>query len=110
MQNLVKKGIKLIKDDLGPVFLELSTYRWLEHCGPNWDDQLGYRDLKEVETWLKKCPIENFQKHLRDIGSLSDDLLQSMELLIKKEIKDAFLFAKSSEFPEPHELFTDVYG
>ncbi len=110
VQNLVEKGIKLIKDDLGPVFLELSTYRWLEHCGPNWDDQLGYRDLKEVETWLKKCPIENFQKHLRDIGSLSDDLLQSMELLIKKEINDAFLFAKASEFPEPQELFTDVYG
>ena len=36
VQNLVEKGIKLIKDDLGPVFLELSTYRWLEHWHKCW--------------------------------------------------------------------------
>ena len=27
-----------------PVFLEFETYRWLEHCGPNNDDDLKYRD------------------------------------------------------------------
>ena len=27
----------------GPRFLEFSTYRWREHCGPFYDNDIGYR-------------------------------------------------------------------
>ena len=30
-------------------FIELDTYRYLEHCGPNNDDNLNYRPKKEIE-------------------------------------------------------------
>ena len=36
----------------------LDTYRWLEHCGPNNDDNLEYRSKKEINFWLKKCPLK----------------------------------------------------
>ena len=35
-----------------------KTYRYLEHCGPNNDDNLKYRTKKEIEYWLKKDPIK----------------------------------------------------
>ena len=37
----------------------------VEHCGPNNDDYLKYRDDKEVAEWIKNDPIEIFLKYLR---------------------------------------------
>ena len=41
--------IKKIRNGIGPVFIEFSTYRWLEHCGPNYDNDIGYRSIVEFE-------------------------------------------------------------
>ena len=35
----------------GPRFLEFSTYRWREHCGPSYDNDLGYRSEAEFLEW-----------------------------------------------------------
>ena len=41
----------------GPRFLEFNTYRWREHCGPNYDNHIGYRAEDEFLAWKKKDPI-----------------------------------------------------
>ena len=41
----------------GPVFLYSKTYRYVEHCGPNNDDDLNYRPKNEVNYWKNKDPI-----------------------------------------------------
>jgi len=38
-------------------FVEIETCRYLEHCGPNDDASLGYRDIKELKKWKKKDPL-----------------------------------------------------
>ena len=43
----------IIKDG-GPLFVELMTYRWLEHCGPAYDNQIGYREESEFKKWKRK--------------------------------------------------------
>ena len=55
---------KIIKTNK-PCFLELSTYRHYEHCGPNFDDDLGYRNPKVTEKWKKKCPIRFFNPNIQ---------------------------------------------
>ena len=40
----------------GPKYVELQTYRWREHCGPNYDDDLGYRSALEIKHWRKNDP------------------------------------------------------
>jgi pyruvate dehydrogenase E1 component alpha subunit len=37
-----------------PAFIEFSTYRLLEHCGPNFDDDLNYRDPSDVKNFTRK--------------------------------------------------------
>ena len=54
LQKIKKKIIKTNK----PCFLELSTYRHYEHCGPNFDDDLGYRNPKVTEKWKKNVQID----------------------------------------------------
>ena len=43
-----KKAINFIRKNQRPVFIEFITYRWLEHCGPYYDHELGrnYRKIK----------------------------------------------------------------
>ncbi len=66
----------------GPVFLELSTYRFREHCGPFVDP---YQPQEEVETWQQLDPIHQID--------------QSGRVAIAAEIEEAFAFAESSPFP-----------
>lgn len=99
-----------IREGLGPVFLELSTYRWREHCGPNYDNHIGYRTEEEFLSWKKKCPLENYQKKLIERSIISEQELQSKIESIKNEIFDAFSFAKESPFPDPSEIQTHLYS
>lgn len=93
----------------GPRFLELETYRWREHCGPNYDNDIGYRSEAEFLEWKTKDPIERLQSQLLAEGRLSDMDLREMQDDIEQGIADAFDFAETSPFPEPEEAAADVY-
>ncbi len=47
----VNRIIKKKKE--GPIFIEINTFRNVEHCGPNNDDHLNYRSKNEIEFWEK---------------------------------------------------------
>ncbi len=34
----------------GPTLMVFDTYRWREHCGPNYDNNIGYRSEDEFFT------------------------------------------------------------
>ena len=52
--------IDYIKSESKPAFFELETYRWLEHCGPNYDNNIGYRSEKESTNVLTISVRSNF--------------------------------------------------
>ena len=89
----VKQAKTMILKSGGPQFLEFDTYRWREHCGPNFDNNIGYREESEFLKWKKKDPLKNFysensQKYIdRKIDTIS------------QEIDDAHQFADDSKFP-----------
>jgi TPP-dependent pyruvate/acetoin dehydrogenase alpha subunit len=94
----------------GPVFLELETYRWREHCGPNYDNDIGYRSPAEFEAWRKLDPIERFARELAEEGVLSSEEAAAIDREIGREIDEAVRFAKESPFPTPDMLMRDVYS
>ena len=87
----------------GPFFFECLTYRWKEHVGPNEDFQLGYRTREEAEPWFRNDQVARLAK------LLPDGPRQRLEQEVDAEIRDAFVFAEASPFPDPAELFTDVF-
>lgn len=102
--NILVKAKEYLLKKNQPVFIEFSTYRWFEHCGPNYDDNLNYRNLKEIREWKNKDPIKYLKKFL-DNGFNHYKLEQK----IKNEINHAFNFAIKSKFPSKiHER--DVYA
>jgi len=106
----VNKILKFIKEKKRPYLIELKTYRHLEHCGPNNDDHLSYRDNNEVLKWKKKCPIKSYEIKLKKNNILSEQQYKFMKNKIKKEINKSFKFALKSNFPEKKLLFQHNYA
>lgn len=95
-----QKALRLIQKKKGPVFIEFLTYRWREHCGPNFDNDIGYRAPSEFKCWQKQCPIVRFKKYLQSKRLLSKEDCVAMEQVIASEIEDAVKKAKSSPNPD----------
>jgi len=94
----------------GPTFIEFKTYRWREHCGPFFDNDIGYRTPEEFESWKAKDPVSTFERHMREIGVLTDGDTESLAREIAAEIDEAVAFAKSSPFPDASEMATFTYA
>jgi pyruvate dehydrogenase E1 component alpha subunit len=82
----------------------------LEHCGPNNDDNLNYRPKKYINYWLKKCPVNNFQKYLLKRNILKIDGIFKLKKKIDNEIKESFFFADNSSYPSKNQLYKDIYA
>ena len=103
-------ALEKIKKSNGPAFIEAPTYRWREHCGPNFDNHIGYRTEEEFLIWKEKCPIKRLQEKLTKEKIISEAHLTEMNGEIKKIIDEAVAFAQSSPFPEKEELNKFIYA
>lgn len=108
--NITKKAVEQIQKGRGPVYLEFETYRWREHCGPNFDNNIGYRTEEEYLEWRSRCPIESIENKLKKQGVLAESDINQMKAKIVSEVEEAFVFAKSSGFPDSKELYSDLYA
>lgn len=105
-----KMIIQQIKKKPEPFFLQLDTYRHVEHCGPNSDDNLNYRGKSELNNWLKDDPLENFIKFLKGENEYDQKIVKEINDKIMIEINSAFKFAKNDKFPNPASIKKFVYA
>tara|TARA_Y100000590_G_scaffold469869_1_gene660260 strand:- start:11829 stop:12794 length:966 start_codon:yes stop_codon:yes gene_type:complete len=106
----LNKVVSRARKGFGPQFIEFSTYRWREHCGPNYDNHIGYRSEKEYILWKKKDPFLKLKKNILYNYPKQKINLEKIELKIKKEVNKAFIKAQNSNFPNKSNLFKDVYA
>ena len=102
--------VENIRNGNGPALIHCSTYRWREHCGPNYDDDLGYRDKAEVAEWRNRDPIPKLKANLAKICEEFRNNLDKNEREIKDEIIEAFDFAEKSKYPKATKAFEDIYA
>lgn len=106
--GLIASAVGRVRDGSGPEFVELATYRWREHCGPLYDNDIGYRTEQEFEEWRGRDPIVRFRDTLLAEKAIDAAWLKSAEDAISTEVAAAFAFAESSPFPKPEEAFRDL--
>jgi TPP-dependent pyruvate/acetoin dehydrogenase alpha subunit len=107
--EMIRKCVDNIRNGAGPQFLEFETYRWREHCGPNFDNHIGYRTEEDYLNWKKRDPITQMEKSLSDQEALSLDDINVMEEKIQTKIEVAFRFAENSPFPLPEDAYKHLY-
>lgn len=100
----VSQAARAVRRGSGPQFFECLTYRWKEHVGPNDDYHQGYRSRDEAEPWFANDQVK------RVAGLLDHEVRVTIEREVDQEIADAFAFAESSPFPQPEELYADLFA
>ena len=106
---MIRDAIDFIRSGNGPMLLELETYRWREHCGPFFDNDLGYRTQDEYLSWKERDPLIQFGKHLESQDWADTDELHTHLTQVQQRVDRAFDFAENSPWPEQAEAFTNLY-
>ena len=109
VNSLASKAVSHIRDNGSPYFIELSTYRWREHCGPNYDNDIGYRSEDEFLEWKKRDPIKLFKNTLIREDSRNKKELAKIKNLVQLEVDNAFDFAEKSPFPDSKKAFESMF-
>jgi TPP-dependent pyruvate/acetoin dehydrogenase alpha subunit len=95
--------VKEIRSGGGPQFIEVHTYRWVEHVGPNDDWHLKYRSKDEIKQFKKNDQVKRLSR------LIPEKIQEKIKKEIKNEVLEAIEFAKKSQFPDGKELYKNVY-
>ena len=111
MYEATTEAVKRARNGEGPTLIEGLTYRFEEHSlGLGRVRRGEYRTSEEISKWRERDPIGIHSQKLIDRGVLSEDEIDKIESNSKKEIEEAVEFARNSKFPEPEELFEDMWA
>ena len=97
----VHEAFSVITDEVRrtrqPHFVEIETFRYMEHVGVKEDYEYGYRPRAELERWQEGDPL------------LTDrELVERLTPSIVAEIAAAVEFAEQSPWPDTEELLAHV--
>jgi pyruvate dehydrogenase E1 component alpha subunit len=106
--RVAKAAVERARRGDGPTLIEVKTYRFREHVGPNYDIDLGYRTQAELDHWMAREPVGGLARRLERASVLPASRRAALDAQVEAEVADAVAFAKSSPFPEPAALFADV--
>ena len=105
----VRELVEECRHGKGPVFLECLTYRIREHVGPYFDYDKGYRTKKEVDGWIKKCPISRLQNHLTANNVMAQEDIDALARKMETQAMEAYQKALQSPWPDPDTILDFVY-
>ena len=80
-----------------PYFVEVQTFRYMEHVGVGDDYRQGIRSRDELETWQARDPL-----------MIRKDLVAKYSPAVLAEIDEAVRYAEASPWPGRDELLKDV--
>ncbi|MBQ9392830.1 MAG: dehydrogenase [Oscillospiraceae bacterium] len=84
------RKIPLIKENKGPVLLDILTYRLTGHST---SDQNAYRSKEELDAWEANDCIALFRKQLIDAGVATDKSIDKLNADIKARITEVLKLA-----------------
>jgi TPP-dependent pyruvate/acetoin dehydrogenase alpha subunit len=106
--RITQQAIDACRTRQQPSFLHFKYYRYYEHVGINTDFHAGYRSEEIYHQWRAKDPVDTQRAKLLAHG-MSEDDIQHYEESIQRQLSESVRKAKAAPFPEPEELYTDVY-
>lgn len=102
----VDHAARQARDGGGPSLIEAKTYRYHDHSEGR---HIESRTDEEIGSWTARDPIDLFNLRLLREG-VASETLGTIEAEVTEQIQDCLDFARSSPFPEPAELFEDLFA
>ena len=91
----------------GPTLLDIRTYRYKGH---SMSDAQTYRTKDEVKEYQQLDPIDKVLTTLKSNKWIDDAGVEEIEARVKALVDESVQFAEESPYPEPEELYKDVYA
>ena len=102
----IHKAITYAREDNGPSFLEMKTYRYRGH---SMSDAQHYRTKKEVEDYKKIDPIFQVKEVILKNKYATSKQLDEIDLRIRERVNECEKFADDSPYPEKNVMYDAVY-
>lgn len=106
VHDAMDEAIQRARNGEGPTFLEMRTYRYRGH---SMSDPAKYRTKDELEEYKAKDPIEQVREVILKEKYADEAWITSIEEKVKETVEESVKFAEESPFPDPSELYKDVY-
>ncbi|MCC5944377.1 MAG: pyruvate dehydrogenase (acetyl-transferring) E1 component subunit alpha [Bernardetiaceae bacterium] len=107
VHEAVAKAAQRARSGEGPTLLEFKTYRYKGH---SMSDPAKYRTREEVAEYKKQDPIEQVKDTILKKKYATEEDLEAIIDKVKEQVEEAVKFAEDSPFPDPKEIFTEVYA
>ncbi|MDX5444117.1 MAG: pyruvate dehydrogenase (acetyl-transferring) E1 component subunit alpha [Hymenobacteraceae bacterium] len=106
VHNAVAEAAERARAGEGPTLLEFRTYRYKGH---SMSDPAKYRTKEELEDYKGRDSIESVAATILKNGWATEEELEQIDEKIKQRVAEAVKFAEESPYPDPSELYTDIY-
>jgi pyruvate dehydrogenase E1 component alpha subunit len=102
----VREAVERARSGEGPSLIECKTLRVRGHSE---HDDASYVPKALLEEWRARDPIGQYERRLRDWGTLDDEKDAEIGKRISVELEAAIAWAEASPFPDPAEVEDGVY-
>jgi pyruvate dehydrogenase E1 component alpha subunit len=106
VHDAIDEAVVKARNGEGPTFLEIKTYRYRGH---SMSDPDTYRTKEEVAHYKTLDPLETTKATILKEKFATEAELDALEERIIATVNQSVEFAENSPYPDPSELFTDVY-
>ncbi len=106
-----RRMISIARKERIPGFLEVVTYRWRGHVGPNEDIDVGVRrSASELAAWKHRDPIRRLADGMIACNYLTEEQLAELGRGVQDEVKVLCERALAAEYPAKEKLLDLVYA
>ena len=111
MYEATEQAVIRARSGEGPTLIEGLTYRYEDHSLglANVRRDGNYRSDEELNDWLNRDPIEIHKKFLLNQKFATKEEINKMENDEIFAVDKALEFARKSPYPDPKQLFDDLY-
>ena len=104
--GVVCEAVAKVREERRPVLIEAITYRFRGH---SMADPEQYRSKDEVARWRERDPLSVYGRQLMDEGTITAGEIEQLDAQAIARVDGAVEFAEASPFPEPSDLYDDIY-
>ncbi|HEY1429130.1 MAG TPA: thiamine pyrophosphate-dependent dehydrogenase E1 component subunit alpha [Candidatus Tumulicola sp.] len=104
---VVNEALERARSGGGPSLIEGTCYRFLAHSTD--DNDMTYRTREMVEEYRKHDPVPHFEALLIDNAIATKEQLDVMRKDVLRETNEATDAAEALPYPQPSDLYTNVY-